>query len=317
MNVNKVLYNIDQTGDTSSSQKETARKNIGATKVETSTSSLPPVNSDVSTLTIKDNGRIIGDSGTLGVIALEPGQSDIGKVLKAQWAGSPGIGTAIWDDQWPAGGAPGQALILDAQGNPVWAMPIQYSGGSGITETVDPHTGDIRFDWEYTVGRNLHINQNNAIQTNLPGGLYLAPTSYQNSFEVLSNDYGIAKFGGPFRLMCRKNSNDTYELAISYTASGISSRITFIGTETIVRTNNVITTNEAVYIGENSYYTPTNRFGGSASTPFDPSIHKAILYNGIANIGPTSDCKIAIWDDNGTVYVSFTAIEVSRVGSML
>ena len=27
MNVNKVLYNIDQTGDTSASQKETARKN--------------------------------------------------------------------------------------------------------------------------------------------------------------------------------------------------------------------------------------------------------------------------------------------------
>lgn len=133
MNVNKVLYNIDQTGDTSASQKETARKNIGATKVETSTSTLPPVASAVSTLTIKDNGRIIGDSGTLGVIALEPGQNDIGKVLKAQWTGSPGIGTAIWDDQWPAGGTQGQALILDAQGNPVWSSinEVPNNGANG------------------------------------------------------------------------------------------------------------------------------------------------------------------------------------------
>ena len=133
MNVNKVLYNIDQTGDTSDTQKETARKNIGATKVETSTSTLPPVASAVSTLTIKDNGRIIGDSGTLGVIALEPGQSDAGKILKAQWTGSPGIGTAIWDDQWPAGGTQGQALILDAQGNPVWSSinEVPNNGANG------------------------------------------------------------------------------------------------------------------------------------------------------------------------------------------
>lgn len=138
MNVNKVLYNIDQTGDTSSSQKETARKNIGATKVETSTSSLPPVASDVSTLTIKDNGRVIGDNGTLGVMALEPGQNDIGKVLKAQWTGSPGIGTAIWDDQWPAGGTQGQALILDANGDPVW---------SSINEVPDNGTNGQVLTW--------------------------------------------------------------------------------------------------------------------------------------------------------------------------
>lgn len=138
MNVNKVLYNIDQTGDTSSSQKETARRNIGATKVETSTSSLPPVASDVSTLTIKDNGRVIGDNGTLGVMALEPGQNDIGKVLKAQWTGSPGIGTAIWDDQWPANGAPGEALILDANGDPVW---------SSINEVPDNGTNGQVLTW--------------------------------------------------------------------------------------------------------------------------------------------------------------------------
>lgn len=146
MNVNKVLYNIDQTGDTSASQKEIARKNIGATKVETSTSTLPPVASDVSTLTIKDNGRIIGDSGTLGVMALEPAQSDAGKILKAQWTGSPGIGTAVWDDQWPANGAPGQALILDANGDPVWStvntLPAIGNSDNGKVLTVNGTTAE-------------------------------------------------------------------------------------------------------------------------------------------------------------------------------
>lgn len=307
--LNKVCTNIVQ--DFTDTEKARARTNIDASQIkyDNAVTDMTVMKETVRPyMNIKYTATIGSDN-----FLLLPGFFADGMVVKNNGS----LQTQSIPQGLPSGGTAGQALIVDPSGNPVWAMPIQYSGGSGITETVDPHTGDIRFDWEYTVGRNLHINQNNAIQTNLPGGLYLAPTSYQNSFEVLSNDYGIAKFAGAFRLMCRKNSNDTYELAISYTASGTSSRITFIGTETIISTNNVITTNEAVYIGENSYYTPTNRFGGSASTPFDPSIHKAILYNGIANIGPTSDCKIAIWDDNGTVYVSFTAIEVSRVGSTL
>jgi len=89
----------------------------------------------------------------------------------------------------------------------------------------------------------------------------------------------------------------------------------FAGLLTVIGLDNSITTNQAEYISENAYYTPSTRFGGNASTIFNPASHKAIIYNGIAQIGPTSDCKIAIWQDNGAVKVSFTAIEVGKVGS--
>lgn len=183
------------------------------------------------------------------------------------------------------------------------------TAGNGIVVTGAPGSNTVA--WEYTVGRNMHVNQNNAIQTNLPGGIYNAPTSANNNFTVLQG----ADFAGAYRLECRHNTNDTYELALSYTASGSSSTITFIGTETVIGTDDSVTTHAAAYIGESVYYTPSQRLGGTASTPFNPASHKAIIYDGIAQIGPTSDCKIAIWNDNGTVKVSFVAIEVGKVGA--
>lgn len=163
------------------------------------------------------------------------------------------------------------------------------------------------------IGRNLHLNQYNYVQTNIPGGIWNAPTAQSNNFVVLSG----ADFAGAYRLAVRHNPNDTYELALIYTASGMSSTITFIGTETVVSTGNAVTVNQACYIGERSYYTPSVRFGYNVSTVFDPTQHKAIYYSGLANIGPCSDTKIAIWNDDGTVKVGFTSVEVGKVGSTL
>ena len=163
------------------------------------------------------------------------------------------------------------------------------------------------------IGRNLHLNQNNYVQTNLPGGIWDAPTTQSNNFTALSG----ADFAGAYRLAVRHNPNDTYELALIYTASGMSSYITFIGTETVVGTNNSVTVNQAAYISERVYYTPSVRFGYNTSTVFDPSVHKAIYYSGLANIGPCSDTKIAIWQDNGSIKVGFTSIEVGKVGSTI
>lgn len=196
-------------------------------------------------------------------------------------------------------------------GASIVTIAANLTAGNGIT--VTPAAGGNTVAWEYSVGRNLHVNQNNAIQTNLPGGIYNAPTAASNNFTVLQG----ADFAGAYRLACRHNTSGTYELAVSYTASGMSSTITFIGTETVIGTDNTVTTHAAAYIGESAYYTPSTRLGGTASTPFNPTSHKAIIYDGIAQIGPTSDCKIAIWNDNGTVKVSFVAIEVGKVGSTI
>lgn len=160
------------------------------------------------------------------------------------------------------------------------------------------------------VGRNLHRNQNNYIQTNLPGGLFDTPASAGNNFERIDG----ADFAGAYKLACRHNNSGTYEVGIAYTASGTSSTYWFVGTETIIGTDNSVTTKQAFYNGT-AYYTPSNRFGGTQATAFDPSSHNAIIYNGIGLIGPCSDCKIAIFNQSGTVKLAFTAIEVGKVGA--
>ncbi len=206
----------------------------------------------------------------------------------------------------------GQALFINSSGDPIWAPVPSYYAGDGIRMHVDA-MGDTEVSWDYTVGRNLHINQNNAIQTNFPGGIYDAPITMSNDFTRLTG----AKFAGAYMLACRHNPNDTYEIAIVYTASGSTSTITFIGTESVIGINNNLTINPAAYISESSYYTPTQRFGGNMSTVFNPTIHKAIIYQGLAQIGPTSNTQIAIWQDNGDIKISFTSIEVGKAGSTL
>lgn len=164
---------------------------------------------------------------------------------------------------------------------------------------------------QYFVGRNLHYNQNDKIQTNLPGGTADAPTAQSNSFTRMTD----LSFAGAYCVACRHNTNDTYELTVSYNASGLTSSFSFIGTETIVATDNTVTTKGAVYLGQTAMYTPTSRMGGTSATAFDPTAHKAIIYEGVALIGPLSKCTIAIWNDNGTVKLALTAIEVGKVGA--
>ena len=187
----------------------------------------------------------------------------------------------------------------------------EYEAGDGINFATNLGTGNIAINWDYTVGRNLHINQNDQIQTNFPGGVWDAPTNMSNNFTAITG----SDFAGAYRLGC-KYYGDKYQLAIIYTASGTTSSIQFIGTETVIGTDNSCTVNQAVY-NESALYTPVYRFGYSTSTVFDPTVHKAIIYNGIGLIGPCSDCKIAIWNDNGTVKIGMTAIEVGKVGSTL
>lgn len=156
-----------------------------------------------------------------------------------------------------------------------------------------------------TVGRNLHLNQNNQIQTNLPGGMG-TPTDTAWS--------AIGEFAGAYVLLGRANSNGTYDIGIRYTASGSSSTFSFIGTKTVATsgTSSVTTTTKANYFGQTVTYSGV-QFGDT----FDPSTQESVVYEGVGLIGPLSDCRIAIWNNGGTVTIAFTAIEVGKVGSTL
>jgi hypothetical protein len=91
-----VLWSVQQT--LTDAQKLQARQNIDAAKVTKTTNANPPVTSTISTLSIIADGRVQADGSEIGLMAPSVGQNDAGKVLVAQWSGSPGIGTAQWQD---------------------------------------------------------------------------------------------------------------------------------------------------------------------------------------------------------------------------
>lgn len=321
---NKVAVNLQQ--DFTDAEKEQARTNIGAlgsADVLSAESlrwdSATPFDVEEIHFNLKsvDTAQIVADTTNLGsTVPLPSRDSDEGKVPMAYYRD--GRGYYLLERIIPAHTATsdaGKFLTVDSSNALKWeAVSIpSYTAGTGIDITND------QISWEYTVGRNLHINQNNQIQTNIPGGLYTAPTSQSNSFSELTDASGNrAEFAGAYRLACRHNPNNTYELALKYTASGMTSTITFTGTETVIPISGGVTINPAAYIAESAYYTPTTRFGAaSGSTIFNPSVHKAIIYQGIAQIGPTSNTQIAIWQDNGEIKISFTSVEVGKVGSTL
>lgn len=62
------------------------------------TTTLPPTNTDIGTLKFIADGRVVGDSSDLGLIAPNGGQTDAGKVLTLHYSGSPGVATAQWDN---------------------------------------------------------------------------------------------------------------------------------------------------------------------------------------------------------------------------
>lgn len=174
--VNKVCYNIDQTGDTTSAEKKRARDNIGAgisnSTIVHDSNTLPPVITNVNQMTIFNDGRTKFDTNYNGVIPSEPGQSDTGSVLVANYASSPAKGTCVWTNihqvgirevpgataidagkvltvnsdgyaDWanPSSDLPshssadaGKALILNSSGNPIWSTINTAPSISRISE---------------------------------------------------------------------------------------------------------------------------------------------------------------------------------------
>ena len=153
--INKVLYNIDQTGDTTDAEKKTARKNIGCPEIVTSTTSLPPVETGVSKLMIKKDGRVYTDGTVIGNILPTPGQEDNGKLVTATWAGSPAIGgyqlTTV--NQIPASTAADENKVLTVNntGIPVWRTGF-IAPAFGQNKLFNrSNTTDDKYEYSYNI----------------------------------------------------------------------------------------------------------------------------------------------------------------------
>lgn len=149
--MNKVCVNIDQSdsnnGGFTDVEKAQARANIGAgtgnsnSAIVHDSNTLPPVTTNVNQMTIFNDGRTKFDNLYSGVIPKEPGQSESGRVLVANYAGSPAKGTAQWKDvhniginEVPSGGTDGQVLTWNNSAYS-WADPAfkitNYSASFG------------------------------------------------------------------------------------------------------------------------------------------------------------------------------------------
>lgn len=216
--LNKVLYNIDQTGDTSAAEKKTARNNIGCPSIIMSTNTLPPVETDVSKLLLKTDGRVYADNNVIGNIAPNPEQTDIGKIPVAKWSGSPAIGTYQLEtiNQLPVStiSNSGQALIVDPSGNPVWstfnAVPastvadktkVLTVNDQGIAEwapssvSVTPYFQVVNVS---LAGGNMHWPNTVPITgTSIPAGKTFIGTITLSSFRTdVTQLVNIEVFGG-------------------------------------------------------------------------------------------------------------------------
>ena len=173
------------------------------------------------------------------------------------------------------------------------------SAGTGIE--ISSNT----VSWEYSVGRNLWLNQNNQIQTNLPGG-QLKPT--------LNTWTAVGKFAGAYRLVARANPSGTYDIGMQYFGSGGSSHFTLIGTQTVVpaSSSSPLSVTKCNYV--HSYVEQTNCT--QIGDHFDPSVSQSMTVEGTMFCGSMHDFRAVIYkDENNDVQVAFTAIETGKVGA--
>lgn len=203
--INKVLYNIDQTGDTSSAEKAQARANIGAgtsnSTIVHDSNTLPPVITNVNQMTIFNDGRTKFDTNYNGVIPSEPGQSDAGSVLVANYASSPAKGTCVWTNIHQVGirevpGATatdaGKVLTVNAGGFAVWQTPTVGNTDVGVYELtvtkVLNGTGTELWDGEGLTNANISHSYINCTAETCPVSITL--DTYGRLMTGLQNGYG-------------------------------------------------------------------------------------------------------------------------------
>ena len=175
---NKVAVNLAQ--DFTDTEKAQARSNIGAgtsdLTIVHNNGAVPPVITNVSQMSIFDDGRTRFDNLYSGVIPSEPGQLESGRVLVANYAGSPAKGTGQWKDvhnigisEVPSGGSNSQVLTWNG-GTYGWAnapseLPSHTAADAGKVLTVNstgnatwqtpPASGGDKGVYEFTVTKVL------------------------------------------------------------------------------------------------------------------------------------------------------------------
>ena len=191
-------------------------------------------------------------------------------------------------------------LYVDGNGHFVACdSMVTYRDGTGVS--IDSSN---RLNWDYTVGRNLWLNQNKEIQTNIPGGTLDGPDS--SSWTVVG---GLAT---AHKIMVRANTNGTYDIGLRYNASGTSATYTFIGQQITTNAGNVtLGLKKCVNINATVTYS-----GVQLGDSFDPTNEESMTLTGTFLAGSVQQLSIVIYKDgSNVVHVAFSSVEAGKVGA--
>jgi hypothetical protein len=161
------------------------------------------------------------------------------------------------------------------------------------------------------IGRNLWLNQNFQVQTNLPGGeVSLEPEEYAQDWTTVGN------LGGAYSIVARYRTEaltSYVQVGIRYLASGYTSHYTFVGTQT-VGTGSTVNVKIKKYINTAVVYTP-QQIGDSLTV--SGSNDDIWMLEGTMIAGSLHDFRCSIWYDSSDskYHVAFTAVEVGKVGA--
>ena len=181
----------------------------------------------------------------------------------------------------------------DSYVSTTFSLQTALSEGTGIDITNNV------VSWDYSVGRNLYLNTNREIQTDIPGGK-LHPTS--------SAWAEVGDLGAVYKVIARANGTGTYEVGLRYTGSGVSTTYTFIGKSfTTLDSSPSMSFSKIVNVAATLEY--STAFGPA----FNPSSMESVTIEGTLILARIYDFRAVMYsDENGDVQVAFTAVEVGH-----
>ena len=181
----------------------------------------------------------------------------------------------------------------DSYVSTAYSLQAALSEGTGIDITNNV------VSWDYSVGRNLYLNTNKEIQTDIPGGK-LHPTS--------SAWAEVGDLGAVYKVIARANGTGTYEIGLRYTGSGVSTTYTFIG-----KSFTTLGSSPSMSFSKIANVAATLEYSTAFGPAFNPSSMESVTIEGTLILARMYDFRAVMYsDENGDVQVAFTAVEVGH-----
>ena len=193
--------------------------------IKTTTTTLPPVDTNVSNLTLFTDGRVtVNNSTDVGLLAPIGTQTDAGKVLVGHYSGSPGKFTASWAN-----------------------MQSPLSAGNGITISSNVVSAKVKS------GGGLVLDSNGLAVDSSFSGMFIG--TYSQSTKTPYNDYKTAYDAGKavYLRMTALGGDAMFQLYDIDSSKAVFTRI--VGVASVYYTDSVVST---IIVSSSNVYSTYN-----------------------------------------------------------